>query len=56
MIGDREQIQIEVSPHVNFLQNQIVYRMVLRIDGQPWLNQAITLANGSTVSFCVGLH
>ena len=56
VIGDREQIQIEVSPHVNFLQNQIVYRMVLRIDGQPWLNQAITLANGSTVSFCVGLH
>jgi HK97 family phage major capsid protein len=51
LIGDRQDVQIEVSPHVKFLQNSTVWRVVCRTDGQPWLNNPITLADGTkTVS------
>lgn len=51
LLGTRQEIQIDVSPHVNFLKNQMTWRVVWRGDGQPWLNQAITLADGTaTVS------
>jgi HK97 family phage major capsid protein len=48
LLGDRMDLMIDVSPHVNFLQNQMVWRVVWRGDGQPWLNSSITLADGST--------
>lgn len=48
VIGDRQDTQIEVSPHVRFLNNQMVWRVVKRVDGQPWLDSPITLADGST--------
>lgn len=48
LIGDRMELQLDVSPHVKFLQNQMVWRVVARMDGQPWLTQSITLADGST--------
>ena len=43
-----EELQIDVSPHVNFLKNQMTWRVVWRGDGQPWLNTSITLGDGST--------
>ncbi len=56
VLGDRMDLQIDVSPHVNFLQNQIVWRVLWRGDGQPWLNNPITLADGSQqVSFAAVL-
>ncbi len=51
LVGNRMELQIEVSPHVKFLNNQLVWRIVARLDGQPWLNNPVTLADGtSTVS------
>lgn len=51
LLGVRLDIEIAVSPHVRFLQNQMVWRVVWRGDGQPWLQNPITLADGSyTVS------
>lgn len=47
ILGDRMAIQIETSPHVLFLNNQMVWRIIARWDGQPWVDQPITLADGS---------
>jgi HK97 family phage major capsid protein len=48
VIGDRMQIEIAASEHVNFLKNQMTWRVVERIDGQPWLDKAVTLQDAST--------
>lgn len=57
VIGDRMMIEIAASEHVNFLKNQMTWRVVERVDGQPWLDNVITLQDGSTtVSPFVGLH
>jgi HK97 family phage major capsid protein len=57
VIGDRMDLQIDVSPHVKFLNNQMVWRVVARLDGRPWLNAPVTLADGSkTVSPFVVLN
>lgn len=57
VIGDRMQIEIAASEHVNFLKNQTTWRVVERVDGQPWLDKAVTLADGSsTVSSIVILN
>jgi HK97 family phage major capsid protein len=51
IIGDRMALEVAASEHVNFLKNQMTWRIVERVDGQPWLEKAITLADGaSTVS------
>ena len=57
ILGDRMDLEIDVSPHVNFLTNQMTWRIVFRGDGQPWLGGAVTLADGSqTVSPFVVLN
>jgi HK97 family phage major capsid protein len=57
VIGDRMQVEIAASEHVNFLKNQMTWRVVERVDGQPWLDKALTLADGSnTVSPFVVLN
>jgi HK97 family phage major capsid protein len=54
VIGDRMQIEIAASEHVNFLKNQMTWRVVERVDGQPWLDKPVTLQDGaSTVSSIV---
>ncbi len=51
VIGDRAGLEVAASEHVNFLKNQMTWRIVERVDGQPWIEKAITLADGtSTVS------
>ena len=47
LLGTRQELQIDVSPHVKFLNNQMTWRVTWRGDGQPWLNNTITLADGS---------
>lgn len=50
-VGERMDLQIDVSPHYRFATNQLTWRVVARMDGQPWLSGAITLADGTqTVS------
>jgi HK97 family phage major capsid protein len=48
VVGDRMQIEIAASEHVNFLKNQMTWRVVERIDGQPWLDKPVTLQDGVT--------
>lgn len=48
LIGDRMDLQIDVSAHVRFVQNQLVWRIVSRMDGRPWLNSFVTLADAVT--------
>jgi HK97 family phage major capsid protein len=48
VVGDRMQIEIAASEHVNFLKNQMTWRVVERVDGQPWLDKAITLQDATT--------
>jgi HK97 family phage major capsid protein len=48
VIGDRMSVEVAASEHVNFLKNQMTWRVVERIDGQPWLEKAITLQDGTS--------
>ncbi len=48
LLGTRQELQIDISPHVSFLKNQMTWRVVWRGDGQPWLNNSITLADNTT--------
>jgi HK97 family phage major capsid protein len=57
VIGDRMQLEVAASEHVNFLKNQMTWRFVQRVDGKPWLDNPITLQDGaSQVSPFVILH
>jgi HK97 family phage major capsid protein len=48
VIGDRMQIEVAASQHVNFLKNQMTWRVVERVDGQPWTERPVTLQDSST--------
>jgi HK97 family phage major capsid protein len=48
VVGDRMQVEIAASEHVNFLKNQMTWRVVERVDGQPWLDKPVTLQDAST--------
>jgi HK97 family phage major capsid protein len=57
IIGDRMSIEIAASEHVNFLKNQMTWRVVERVDGQPWMDRPITLQDTtSQVSPFVALN
>jgi HK97 family phage major capsid protein len=45
ILGDRLAIQVEVSPHIRFPQNQMMWRVIVRWDGTPWQDAPITLAD-----------
>lgn len=48
VIGDRMSLEIAASEHVNFLKNQMTWRVVERVDGQPWVGGTTTLADASS--------
>jgi HK97 family phage major capsid protein len=50
LIGDRMQLSISASAHVNFLKNQVTFRLTRRTDGQPWIEKPITLQDGTTTA------
>ena len=50
VIGMRLDLQIDVSPHYLFRNNQLAWRVIARCDGKPWLNNVITDQSGWTVS------
>lgn len=51
LIGDRQRITIDESIHVKFQTDEKSWRFVTRVDGQPWIDSAITpRAGGSTLS------
>lgn len=42
------QATIAASDHVNFVKNQVTFRVTRRCDGQPWIEKSITLQDGAT--------
>lgn len=50
VIGDRGAVEIIASPHepTAFKNNQQVWRVTYRGDGQPWLSTTVTLQDGTT--------
>jgi HK97 family phage major capsid protein len=46
-IGDRGTMQISSSDAPGFLSDIMTIKMTVRVDGQPALNDKITLASGS---------
>ena len=56
LIGDTQSVTAAASEHVRFQNDETVYRFTERVDGRPWLDSAMTPANGSTtLSAFVGL-
>ncbi len=56
IIGQRLDVQIDVSPHYLFRNNQLAWRVIFRSDGKFWLNNSLTDAEGWTVSPAVILR
>ena len=51
LIGDRGGLRTDYSQHFKFSSDQMAYRCIKRVNGQPWLKSAITPRNGgSTLS------
>lgn len=55
VIGDRQQVFVEASPHPRFTNMQTVLRVTLRCDGKPRIDNSVTLADGQTASAFVAL-
>ncbi|HEX3088978.1 MAG TPA: phage major capsid protein, partial [Ilumatobacteraceae bacterium] len=47
LVGDRQQMRAEASEHYQFGNDITTYRIIERVDGRPWIQSAITPANGS---------
>lgn len=48
LLGDRQNMRVESSTHYKFGNDMIVYRVIERADGRPWMKSPITPANNST--------
>lgn len=47
LIGDRQTMRAETSAHYRFANDITTMRFIQRLDGQPWIAQAITPQNGA---------
>jgi HK97 family phage major capsid protein len=47
LIGDRQQMQTMTSEHYQFRNDRTAMRFIERVDGRPWLTQAITPNQGA---------
>lgn len=56
LIGERQSISIATSEHVRFTTDETAWRFTERLDGQPWVDNKFTPANGSTLSPFVTLY
>lgn len=48
LIGDRQAMQVDSSPHYKFQNDKTAFRVIERVDGRPWIQSAITPRNGSS--------
>lgn len=48
LIGDRQTMTADSSTDYAFGSDKTTFRIIQRVDGRPWLQSAITPANGST--------
>lgn len=47
-IGDRQSMQVDVSPHFKFQNDKTALRLIQRVTGRPWIQSALTPRNGSS--------
>jgi HK97 family phage major capsid protein len=47
LIGDRQAMSMESSPHFKFANDMTAVRIIERVDGRPWLQSAITPQTGA---------
>ena len=47
LIGDRQAIQADTSPHYRFQNDVSTVRFIERVDGRPWIQSAVTPQTGS---------
>jgi HK97 family phage major capsid protein len=47
LIGDRQAMSMDTSPHYKFANDMTAVRIIERVDGRPWLQSAITPQTGS---------
>lgn len=51
LVGDRQVMQSDSSPHYKFKNDVTAFRIISRVDGRPWIQSAITPKNaGATLS------
>lgn len=48
LIGDRQRVTVDSTRFDRWAFNQISWKVVTRVDGQPWLSAPITSADGAT--------
>lgn len=48
LVGDRQAMTASSSDQFLFSQDMTAYRLITRLDGRPWVQSAITPANGSS--------
>lgn len=48
LIGDRQAMQATSSPHFKFSSDVTAYKVVERVDGQPWVQSPLTPRNASS--------
>jgi len=57
LIGQRGELRIEASPHLYFATDEVAFRAILRIDGLPAANTAVTPVKGTdTLSWAIALE
>ncbi|WP_097865968.1 phage major capsid protein [Streptomyces sp. rh34] len=47
LVGDRQTMTVDSSTDFKFGSDKTTFRIIQRVDGRPWLQSAITPANGS---------
>lgn len=50
LIGDRQTVSLESSEHSRFMNDETELKVILRVDGRPWIQSAVTPLNGDTLS------
>jgi HK97 family phage major capsid protein len=48
LVGDRQVMTADSSTDYQFGNDKTTFRIIQRVDGRPWIQSAITPANGST--------
>lgn len=47
LVGDRQAMAVDSSPHYKFANDQTAFRIIQRLDGRPWVESALTPHKGS---------
>lgn len=55
VMGERQSIVIDASPHYRFNLDETTFRCTARFDGQPVLDSVLTPKNGDTVAWAVNI-